>query len=379
MPVAISVIRPSELGPTETAAWRDMQERTPTLANPFLSADFAITVGQVRPDARVAVLTDGQTITGFFPFERRRLGVAVPIAAGLTDCQGLVHAPGADWNARALLRACGASAWEFDHLVSGQKPFERYQAAFASSPFIDLADGFAAYHVALLAKSPAFCSQMGRKARKLTREVGELRVVTDSREVGVLRTLMAWKSDQYRRTGRLDRFSHPWIVELLDLLLATRTESLTGNLSVLYAGDAPVAAHFGIRTSSILAYWFPAYDAGLGRYSPGLLHTLRLIEDAAAAGVKTIDLGKGAKRYKETLKSGDMVVAEGILTRPTPSAAVHWVRRIPQAWVIRQIRAHPPLFRAADAVLRRGAQVRNSLQPTRTALTDCPPTQEIQA
>jgi CelD/BcsL family acetyltransferase involved in cellulose biosynthesis len=379
MPVAISVIRPSELGPTEIAAWRDMQERTSALANPFLSPDFTIAVGQVRPNARVAVLTEGQAITGFFPFERHRLGVAVSIAAGLTDCQGLVHAPGADWDARALLRGCGVSAWEFDHLVSGQKPFERYQTAFAASPFVDLSDGFAAYHATLRARSPAFCSQMGRKARKLAREVGELRMVTDSREVGVLRTLMAWKSDQYRRTGRLDRFSQPWVVELIDLLSATHTESLTGILSVLYAGDAPVAAHFGIRSSSILAYWFPAYDARLGRYSPGLVHTLRLIEDAAAAGVKTIDLGKGAKRYKETLKSGDTFVAGGIVTRPTPSAAAHWARRVPQAWVIRQIRAHPPLFRAADAVLRRGAQVRGSLLPTRTALPDCPPTHKIGA
>ena len=80
MPVAISVIRPSELGPTEIAAWQDMQRTTPALANPFLSPEFTIAVGRVRPNARVAVLTEGRDITGFFPFERRRLGVGVPIA-----------------------------------------------------------------------------------------------------------------------------------------------------------------------------------------------------------------------------------------------------------------------------------------------------------
>ncbi len=66
-----------------------------------------------------------------------------------------------------------------------------------------------------------------------------------------------------------------------------------------------------------------------------------------------IDLGKGAKRYKETLKSRDLFVAEGIVTRPSVTAAAHWARRAPQAWLIRQIRAHPPLFHAADALLRR--------------------------
>ena len=371
-PVGISVIRPSELGPTEITAWHDMQRMTPALANPFLSPEFTIAVGRVRPTSRVAVLAEGRDITGFLPFELRRFGVGVPIATGLTDCQGLVHAPGADWDARALLSACRISTWHFDHLVSGQKPFQRYQSALAPSPVIDLSGGFDAYYASLKASTPSFCPQLRRKGRKLEREVGEIRFVADSRDVRDLRTLMAWKSDQYRRTGRLDRFSSPWIVELLDSLLETRTSGLTGALSVLYADEAPVAAHFGLQSNSIMAYWFPAYDNRLGKYSPGLLHTLRFVEESAATGVQLIDLGKGAKRYKETLKSRDLFVAEGIVTRPSVTAVAHWARKAPQAWLIRQIRAHPPLFHAADALLRRGAQVRNSL-PSRTATLHDPP------
>jgi CelD/BcsL family acetyltransferase involved in cellulose biosynthesis len=369
-PVGISVIRPSELGPTEITAWHDMQRMTPALANPFLSPEFTIAVGRVRPAARVAVLAEGRDITGFFPFELRRFGVGVPIAAGLTDCQGLVHAPGADWDARTLLGACRMSVWQFDHLISDQKPFERYQSALVPSPVIDISGGFDAYYTSLKARAPSFCTQLRRKGRKLSREVGELRLVVNSQEVSLLRTLMAWKSDQYRRTGRLDRFSYPWIVELLDSLLETCTNGLTGILSVLYAGETPVAAHFGVQSSSVLAYWFAAYDSRLGSYSPGILHHVRFVEERAAAGIQFIDLGKGAKRYKETLKSRDLFVAEGIVTRPSLTAAAHWARRAPEAWLIRQIRAHPPLFRAADTVLRRGAQVRNSVLPRPAALHD---------
>ncbi len=368
--MGISVIRPAELGHAEIAAWHDMQGGTPALANPFLSPEFTLAVGRLRPAARVAVLTDGQDITGFFPFERRRLGVGVPIAAGLTDCQGLVHAPGAEWDARALLRECGISAWQFDHLVAGQKPFERYQAALAPSPVIDLSLGFAAYHASLRAAAPYFCREMARKARKLAREVGGLRLVTDSRDIAVLRMLVAWKSDQYRRTGRLNRFSQPWVIELLDSLLATRTSGLSGMLSMLYAGEVPVAGSFGLWSGPILAGWIAAYDTRFARFSPGLLHHLRLAEESAAADVQLIDLGKGAKQYKETLKSGDQLVAEGIVTRRSPLGAAHWAGRAPQAWVIRQIRAHPPLFHAADALLRRGAQVRNYLLAPSAALRD---------
>ena len=151
-------------------------------------------------------------------------------------------------------------------------------------------------------------------------------MVPDSREVGALRTLMGWKSDQYRRTGRLDRFSQPWIIELLDSLLATRTGGLSGMLSVLYAGEAPAAAHFGLRSGPILAHWFPAYDTRFFRYSPGLIHHLRLAEESAAAGIQLIDLGKGAKQYKETLKSGDRSSPrESSPCRPC-AAAAHWAR-----------------------------------------------------
>ena len=80
------LIRPSDLGPVEIAAWQSMQRSTPSLANPFLTPEFAAAVGRFRPMAHVAVLTEGQSTAGFFPFERRRLGSGVPICGWLTPC-----------------------------------------------------------------------------------------------------------------------------------------------------------------------------------------------------------------------------------------------------------------------------------------------------
>ena len=107
---------------------------------------------------------------------------------------------------------------------------------------IDLADGFDAYYAKLRLKSPRFCRELARKTRKLAREAGELRIVADSRDTNMLGTLMAWKSDQYRRTSHVDRFEQPWLAGLLYALLATRGDHINGLLSVLYAGDQPVAA-----------------------------------------------------------------------------------------------------------------------------------------
>jgi CelD/BcsL family acetyltransferase involved in cellulose biosynthesis len=356
-PVQISVTRPSELGSGEIAAWRAMQRQTSSLANPFLSPEFAIAIGNFRPGVRVAVLADGPAIVGFFPFEQRRLGVGVPIGAGLTDCQGLVHTPALEWDPRELLRACNLAVWQFDRLVAGQRPFDHYVTATAPSPVIDLTDGFAAYQEKLRVKSPQFCRDLARKTRKLEREVGELRFVVDSRDIAMLRMLIGWKSDQYRQNGWVNVFDRPWVVGLIDYLFSIHSDQFVGLLSFLYAGETPVAAHFGLWSGHMLAHWYPAYNTRFGRQSPGLIQHLRMAEESAALGVQLIDMGRGAGRYKLTLKNRDLVVAEGAVARGPVVAGAHRVGNTMADWARRQVRQHPPLFRIADKLLRHYGRV----------------------
>jgi CelD/BcsL family acetyltransferase involved in cellulose biosynthesis len=355
--VQISITRPSELGAAEIARWHWLQRETGTLGNPYLSPEFAIAVDHFRPDARLAVLADGPAIAGFFPFQRRRFGVGVPIAAGLTDCQGLIHAPGVEWNPPELLRACKLTEWQFDHLVTGQVPFQRYVSAVVPSPVIDLTDGFVAYREKLRVKSPRFGSDVARKARRLAREAGALGFVADSDDVTVLRTLMKWKSDQYHRNGWVDVFARPWIADLINYLFSVRSDGFGGLLSVLYAGQTPVAAHFGIRSGPILAHWFPAYDVRFAAQSPGLIQHLRMAEETPALGIGLIDMGTGPERYKHTLKSHDLFVGEGVVTRGALSARAHRVRTAQTDWARRQVKRHPALFRAADRLLRRTGRI----------------------
>ena len=348
----ISIARPSELGPAEIAAWQSMQYKTESLASPFLCPEFAVAVDTFCANARVAVLSEGPQIAGFFPFQRRRLGVGVPIGYGINDCQGLIHAPDVAWDPGELLRACKISVWQFDHLVEGQRPFERYAAAVAPSPVIDLSAGFAVYQAKLRAKSPQFCKDLARRTRKLEREAGELRFRVDSRDPADLRALMRWKSDQYHRSGWADIFDRPWIVDVVDHLFSTHSDQFGGLLSVLYAGGVPAAAHFGLRSGHVLAQWFPAYDTRFSRQSPGLIHHLRMVEESAALGIHLINLGKGAERYKQTLKNHDLFVAEGMAAPAPLLAAAHRARISAVRWVGPRIRKHPRLFRVADRLLR---------------------------
>jgi CelD/BcsL family acetyltransferase involved in cellulose biosynthesis len=370
--VQISVARPGELGPSEIAAWRSMQRSTPSFANPFLSPDFAITVAKFRPGTRVAVLSDGQSTVGFFAFEQRRFGLGMPLAPGMTDCQGLVHAPGAQWDVRELLQACRLSVWKFDHLVEGQRPFEPYRIASNPSPVIDLTHGFASYHDQLRMRSPQLYKNVQRKARKFGREAGELRFVPDSEDESAFRNLLAWKSIQYRRTAQADVFARPWTSGLVEALFATRSSYFSGLLSVLYADDVPVAAHFGLRCEHTLAHWFPAYDAKFSKYSPGLILHLRMAELTPGVGVQIIDMGTGAQRYKEELKNRDIFVGEGIVTGRSLLAAVHQVRGIGGRWTTDTIKRHRSLFEPAAWLRKQYRLVKSARKRPSTPLDTKP-------
>jgi CelD/BcsL family acetyltransferase involved in cellulose biosynthesis len=349
----VDIVHPSELGPAEITSWHSMQQATPSLEHPFLSPEFAIAVGRLRPESRVAVLTDGQVAIGFLPFEKRRFGIGVPISGWLSACQGVVHAPDAQWDPRELVRKSGLAVFQYDNLMADQTPFDPYHSTIDPAPAIDLSEGFDAYYAKLRARAHRFCRELERKTRKLDREVGELRFVRECSDPGVLRTLAAWKSEQYRRTDHVDRFDKPWTGELLETLLTMRADHLSGVLSVMYAGDQPVSIQFGLRAGSLVVGWFTGYDFQFNKYSPGLIMIRMMTEELAEIGVDRLHMGKGAKRYTEELKNSDVFVGAGTVTSRSALGTAHHMRNTTSQWALRTVREHRGLHDAADRLLRR--------------------------
>jgi CelD/BcsL family acetyltransferase involved in cellulose biosynthesis len=108
---------------------------------------------------------------------------------------------------------------------------------------------------------------------------------------------------------------------------------------MLYAGDRPIADHIGIRSESVLSWWFPGY-AGL---SPGLISLLQTAEAAADAGLDHVELGKGREDYKESFRSTDLAIAEGRVERPSSVAMARRVQRTPPRLPREVIVRHPAL------------------------------------
>ncbi|MDA0636977.1 GNAT family N-acetyltransferase [Nonomuraea sp. MCN248] len=329
-----------------------MQRGQSHLGNPFLSPDFTLAMGEVDRRVRVAVARDGDGIAGFFPYEERS-GVGAAVGAWVSLCQGVVHRPGASFDAAALLRACGLHVWEFGCLVARQPWFDPYVTLTQDAAVLDLADGWPAYLRELRGRSPKFLKSTLYKERKLGRDVGEVTsafAVDSADEFALLR---AWKSQQYRRNGRPDRFGRPWVVELVERLHAVDNKDFGGVLSMLYVGGTPVAGHFGLRSRTTLIGWFPAYDPRFAKYSPGLIQHLRMAEGAAEAGLETVDLSVGAGyEYKEALASRTVPVSEGVVRRRTARAGVHWARTEPVRLARRAVLGTPAIHRLADRALK---------------------------
>jgi len=355
----VSVIRPHELGPGEIAEWRAMQQAQPRLASPFLAPEFTIAAGEVLPNAYVAVIHgEGGRIIGFFPFERHRFGVGKPIAGWVTFAQGIVHAPGAEIDPDALLKGAGLDVWEFGFLVGGQ-PFARYASTVAESVLLDLTGGYDAYLARVKANSPRTIKTAMTRMRKLAREVGELRVELHSPDPADLRLLMRWKSAQYRRIGRQDRFARRWVAQLVERMHATQAPGCSGTLTMLWAGETPVAGHIGLRTPELLAGWFPAYDAAYAKYSPGLLQHLLMAKAAAEHGIRLMDWSVSqGDDYKQRLRTGGHMVAAGCAWRGSPRAAAHRLLTTPVGRLRRLALETLWAYRLIDRVMRRYGELR---------------------
>jgi CelD/BcsL family acetyltransferase involved in cellulose biosynthesis len=202
-----------------------------------------------------------------------------------------------------------------------------------------------------------------RKQRKLSREAGEVTFEFDSKRRGDMKLLMRWKSRQYRRTGRSDRFSRPWFVAAFEELTEISTADFSGILSVLSVDGRPIAMQQALHANGVFSHWFPAYDVTFAPYSPGLVCMFEFLRAASRCGANEVDLGKGHARYKEFLEDGGRVVAEGWSERSSAIATLRRLQQGPRRRIREFVLSRPLMRRVARETL-------NDLGRLRTALRD---------
>ncbi|MCX7592526.1 MAG: GNAT family N-acetyltransferase [Fischerella sp.] len=329
----VTVIPGKSLTSEHSLLWSSFQQANSELSSPFFCPEFTSAIAAVRKDVWVGIVEEAGKIVGFFPFQRRKIrSLGYPIGGRLCDYQGLVIKPDVTWDAAELIHGCGLKIWKFDHLIGSQLPFHKFHRYKTHSPVISLSDGYNAYDLEQRAKPnwkarSNWIQEVSRKARKIEREVGPLRFQAHVADTALLRLLMRWKSDQYRRTGAFDCFAVDWIVRVVERIHATQQKNFAGVLSALYVGDEVAALHFSMRSQSVWHSWFPSYDRKFEKYSPGLILLLKMVESAQTLGLQTIDLGKGGESYKQRVANAAVPLAEGSVEIPSLISATYQTGR----------------------------------------------------
>jgi CelD/BcsL family acetyltransferase involved in cellulose biosynthesis len=361
----IATCRPSELGPGELEAWRNIQAMDASFDNPFLSPEFTLAAGRTRDNVRVAIIEDDNKPVAFLPYEVRPFGIGRAVGFGVSDLQGIVHHPEYTWSARDLLAKTHVNVFEFDHWLPSQTQSHDVKAFVSPSAVMDLSNGYDAYMKQDGRSSRRLVKSIMQKRRKLEREHGEITFSFDTPCEATLDLLMRFKSDQYRRSGRSDRFAKKWIRDLVKNLYETKNDDFSGVLSVLYVRGEPISFHFGIRTADTLALWFPSYDPDFHKYSPGLQMFLEIAQAAPEHGLKTLDLGKGEEEFKQSLKSYDRMVATGRIEFPSATAYLHRLHRVPVQGVEHFVLSHPRARVAARKTLKHIGTIRSAVSSPR--------------
>jgi len=314
----VSVIDGLELGASEIARWREIQGSDENLASPYCTPEYVAAVASVRPGIRVAVMQERNRVEGFFPFQDVASGVAEAVGDKISDCHAVIARPGFAWTAEELLRGARLTAWHYRRVVISQSQFHPYHDETFRSPLVDLSGGFDAYAAAKYSSGSRILVKAAASKSRLERTAGPLRYEAQSTDVAALHALMRCKSDQYRRTGKFDRFELPWVMALLERLQATREPGFAGMLSALWAGSEIAAAHFGMRSATVWNYWFPCFNRKFAGFSPGLILLAEILRSAEMAGVRAVELGAGDADYKNRFANSERILAKGSATVDTP-------------------------------------------------------------
>jgi len=316
------VVRPAELAAADVAAWRAMQAAEPAFASPLLGPDFAQAVGEVRADARVAVLRQDGEAAGFLAYHRRPSGFARPIGAPFCDYHALVCDPAANLDAGEALAAAGLGRLRLTGVVDPFGQFEDAVVERTAAHRIILADTAQTYLDALRAGSQNRFKNYRRYRRGLEQDLGPVRLVAHDPDRAAFETLMRWKQRQIAESGLHDFLQAGWARALMGRLHQTRGGAFEGLMVSLYAGDRLVAAHFGVRRDDWFHPWIGAVDPGLKPYSPGLVHQIEAIGAMTGLGLKVYDLGASNDHWKQMFAMDRVEIGSGLAT------ALSWSGRL---------------------------------------------------
>ncbi|PZO38960.1 MAG: GNAT family N-acetyltransferase [Alphaproteobacteria bacterium] len=312
----VEIVRAEALDATDIALWHAMVAGNPDLASPYFHPDFTRIAARVSPYAAVAVFRRGNRTIGYFPHQRRGSSIQ-PLAAPMNDYHGVIALPGEAPSLEEVATVMKATRLNVGAWVGFAATGEPRETVMVTMP-----DGFEAWYAERRKSWSKYYKDKERARRSLETELGEVRVELGLRDPALLDHLIDLKRAQYRRTGRHDVFACGWTRQLLHDLMEGGADNFGGSLAAMWAGGKLTAVEFSLHGGGHYHFWFPAYEPGLSRCSPGILLSLETMRQASDQGYEVFDFGFGGEGYKKYFCDTSQIVQEALIQRPGLRASV---------------------------------------------------------
>ncbi len=309
---SVSKLHPSKLSFDIKVRWRAALMAHKSWSSPFLTPEYAQSVGKEREDACLIIARDHQGLIGILGVHIGIGGFARPLGAPISDHQAFITEPGFEAPLDEVLKAAGIGALSFTGLNDPQDCLVSEKTSTSVSHLIDLAGGADHYFAEQGKANAKHFKKMRQRARGAIRDHGTMELVLDSQDQAGFDLLMKWKKDQYRRTRKCDVLASSWIFALLKRLWNQKGR-VRAVLNVLYLGGKPAAAEIGLYCNGTYHSWIAAYDPSLSRCSPGLLLLEGIIRQSGCLGIAQIDIGSGHDHYKKYYANAEAVLIKGII------------------------------------------------------------------
>ena len=305
-----------DLTPLDRQAWRAFRAADPSLRSPYFDLGWLDAVDRARGDLHVVKGTRRGEAVAFLPFHPGPMGCARPAGGTFADWHGFVAAPDVEVDAREAL-AAGPATLRFEGTPTGDRALSPFAAGADDSNVMDMTGGFEAYARPKGRGAPKSMSEFRRAMRKLEADGRAVEVLVRDPRGETLDALMAFKSQQYRRSGHVDVLAWGWSRRLMHGLMQVRSPGFEAVLSSLWIDGALAAAHLGLKSGGVLHYWMPAYDPALSAYAPGSVLAVELARAMAAEGVVEMDLGPGRTPWKRQFANASVPLIRGVVHAQT--------------------------------------------------------------
>jgi CelD/BcsL family acetyltransferase involved in cellulose biosynthesis len=192
--------------------------------------------------------------------------------------------------------------------VNGRARLGRYRNSAYPAPAVELPRG--APEAWLAGRSSNFRGQMGRLRRRLERQGGAVRQITEPEEVeGALTALLAMHASRWegRAESNLTRAGVP-------ALLSEASSVLGPDRLRLWSAEIEgelISVQLFLAAGGEVKYWNGGWAEEHADLKPSMLTILAALEDSIARGDRRLDLGVGTHAYKLRFANGEDTLTWG--------------------------------------------------------------------